>query len=329
MFRINMDKLKNSDEGRWLLLDLFMIILLMINLLWIIFDALFEQELVRDGLHYLSPKIVSGYQPIHENFLLFDLIFVGIFFSEFLLRWFVSLTRKEYERWYFFPVIHWYDLVGCIPLAATRIFRFLRIFSILYRLNKYQIINLRNSGLFRFIHFYYDALVEEVTDRVVIKVLSDIQKELKEGTPIVDEMAQKVLASRRDALVSWVSAVMNQAGETIEMEMMGGTVKQHIRDSVSKAVRDNKTVSTLNLLPVVGGKIEDLLEQAVADIVINAMINLLKDITPTKVDHFMEHGVAAASREELMLTDEVISVVNDCLELVKNHVAQQKWREKL
>ena len=58
---------------------------------------------------------------------LYDLAFVVIFLTEFCVRWVAAVVRKTYMRWYFFPFIHWYDLIGCIPLGGARIFRFLRI----------------------------------------------------------------------------------------------------------------------------------------------------------------------------------------------------------
>lgn len=329
MFGINRQKLRESHEANWLLLDLFMMGLLLLNLSLIIFDSLYATQAFRQGLDFISPAIVTGYAPLHQNFLLIDLAFIGIFLSEFLLRWFVAVRRKEYVRWYFFPFIHWYDLVGCIPLASTRIFRFLRIISILYRLHKHQIIDLHNTRLFRFFHFYYQALVEELSDRIVIKVLSDVQKELADGTPLLDELTEKVIAGRRQSIVHWAACIFNQLGQSIESAGQEDTLRQHIEASVSKAVRDNRQVSSLNLVPVLGGQLEQLLERTVSDIVLNAIVNLLKDIDAEKVDHFIEHGLVAASEEEVMLSDEIVVVVNDCLELVKSHVAQQKWKEQL
>jgi len=329
MFGINRQKLKASHEANWLLLDLFMMGLLLLNLGLIIFDSLYATQVFRQTLDFISPALAPAYEPLHQNFLLIDLAFVAVFLSEFMLRWLVAIRRNQYARWYFFPFIHWYDLIGCIPLASTRIFRFLRIFSILYRLNKYQIINLHNTRLFQFFHFYYQALLEELSDRIVVKVLSDVQKELADGTPLLDELAEKVIAGRRQSLVRWAACVLNQLGQSIENAGMQDTLRQHIETSVAKAVRDNKQVSSLNLVPVLGGHIEQLLERTVADIVLNAIVNLLKDLDGQKVDHFIEHGLVAASDEEVILGEEIMLVVNDCLELVKKHVAQQKWKQKL
>ena len=303
--------------------------LLFINLVWIIFDTLFETQFFRSGLDFISPAITQGYQPIHENFLLIDLGFIAIFLSEFMFRWAVSIYRQEYLRWYFFPFIHWYDLVGCIPASSARIFRFLRIFSILYRLHKYQIIDLKDTALFRFIAFYYDVFVEELSDRIVVKVLSDAQKEIADGSPLIDEIREKVLATRQETLSRWLASMMVHVGESIADEQSGETIREHVKASVGKAVKQNDSVSTLKLVPVLGGTIERTLEQAVTDIVTQSMINLLTDMTPEKIDDFLEQGIKQFSPEEEALEDEALLVINECLELLKSHISTQRWKDVL
>jgi hypothetical protein len=304
-----------------------MLALLIINLIWLLFDGLFATQAFKSILTSMSTDLVTGYTPIHENFVLYDLAFVAIFLTEFCVRWVASVVRKTYVRWYFFPFIHWYDLIGCIPLGGARIFRFLRIFSIFYRLQKYQIIDLRNTAVYRFIIFYYDVLVEELSDRIVVKVLSDAQKDIAAGSPLIEDISQQVLASRLPILTQWLSSVMVHIGESIEHNDHGESVRSHVQKSVGKAVRGNSQVSTLKLVPILGSTIEKTLEQSVTDIVTQSIINLMKDITPEKIDDFVEHGIGRFSSEDHMLDQEVLLIVNECLELVKHHVSQQRWKD--
>ncbi len=329
MLKFSRQNLKDSHEGTWLLLDLAMLGLLFINLIWIIFDTLYTTAFFKQALDFISADLVTGYAPIHENFLLIDLAFIAVFLSEFCLRWVVSIYRKEYLRWYFFPFIHWYDLVGCIPASSARIFRFLRIFSILYRLHKYRIIDLKDTALFRFVAFYYDVFVEELSDRIVVKVLSDAQKDIAAGSPLIEDITSKVLATRQNVLCEWLAAMMVHVGESIEHSENGETLRNHVQQSVGKAVRNNSNISTLKLVPVLGGTIERTLENSVTDIVTQSIINLLKDITPEKVNEFVEHGVNKFSAHEHALDQEVLLIVNECLELVKEHVSDKRWKQAL
>lgn len=327
MLNFSYPRLKSSHEGPWIIVDLLMLALLIINLVWLLFDGLFATQAFKSILTSMSTDLVTGYTPIHENFVLYDLAFVAIFLTEFCVRWVASVVRKTYVRWYFFPFIHWYDLIGCIPLGGARIFRFLRIFSIFYRLQKYQIIDLRNTAVYRFIIFYYDVLVEELSDRIVVKVLSDAQKDIAAGSPLIEDISQQVLVSRLPILTQWLSSVMVHIGESIEHNDHGESVRSHVQKSVGKAVRGNSQVSTLKLVPILGSTIEKTLEQSVTDIVTQSIINLMKDITPEKIDDFVEHGIGRFSSEDHMLDQEVLLIVNECLELVKHHVSQQRWKD--
>jgi hypothetical protein len=246
-----------------------------------------------------------------------------------MLRWLAAIVRKTYLRWYFFPFIHWYDLVGCIPLAATRMFRFLRIFSILHRLHKFKIIDLNDTGLFRFIAFYYDVIVEELSDRIVVKVLTDAQKDISAGSPLIEDITQHVLMPRKPIITEWAASTLNHIGHSILHPEHGEVIRKHVLSSVGKAVRTNSQVSAFKLLPVVGGTIEKTLESAVTDIVTQSIINLLSDLTPQQIEQFIDNGFENITPEELALDHEVLSVVTEVLELVKQHISEQRWKVEL
>lgn len=329
MFKINQANLEKSHQTPWLIIDLTMLALLILNLSLIIFDSLFAVASIKSLLTEHIPGFVKAYQPIHDNFLLLDLAFVAIFLAEFFVRWIAAVKNKEYLRWYFFPFIHWYDLVGCIPVGAARIFRLLRIISILHRLHKYRIIDLKNSAIFRFFHFYYDVFIEELSDRIVVKVLSDVQQDISGGSNLVDQIQDQVLAPRKVVLHHWVSSLASHIGDSIEDQQVGESVREHIASSVSKAVRGNAQVQTLTYVPVVGSGIERILETAIADIVVQAVVNILKDMTPNRVGDILEHGLTAPTLAEKELNIEILDIVNESLELVKEHVATQQWKQKL
>lgn len=329
MFKINQANLEKSHQTPWLIIDLTMLALLILNLSLIIFDSLFAVASIKSLLTENIPGFVKAYQPVHDNFLLLDLAFVAIFLAEFFVRWIAAVKNKEYLRWYFFPFIHWYDLVGCIPVGAARIFRLLRIISILHRLHKYRIIDLKNSAIFRFFRFYYDVFIEELSDRIVVKVLSDVQQDISGGSNLVDQIQDQVLAPRKVVLHHWVSSLASHIGDSIEDQQVGESVREHIATSVSKAVRGNAQVQTLTYVPVVGSGIERILETAIADIVVQAVVNILKDMTPNRVGDILEHGLTAPTLAEKELNIEILDIVNESLELVKEHVATQQWKQKL
>ncbi|WP_137166565.1 ion transporter [Salinimonas lutimaris] len=329
MLRINRTRLRESHETPWLILDLVMLGLLLINLAWLVFDALYATTSMQYLLDRYWPSLLYAYAPVHKNFLLIDLGFIAIFFVEFCVRWAVSLARKEHLRWYFFPVLHWYDIVGLIPLGATRLFRFLRIFSILHRLHKQQIVDLNNTRIYRFFAFYYDVFVEELSDRIVVKVLSDIQKDVANGSPLIDKITHQVLSPRQPVLARWMAGVMQHMGDKLADDEQGGVIREHVRQSVGKAVKDNPQLGNLHYLPVIGKTIESTLEQTITDIVTASLVNLLHDVDDKRINQFVEASVDGYKPDNDNLDKEVLQVINECFELVKGHVRQQRWKTTL
>lgn len=330
MLKINRENLRASHEAPWFLLDMVMLGLLVLNFIFLLFDGLYESALVFNALSIYMPAFVEAYDPIHHNFLFIDVAFISIFFTEFCVRWAVSIQRKEHVRWYFFPFLHWYDIVGMIPLGATRLFRFLRIVSILHRLHKHRIIDLNQTALFRFIAFYADVFVEELSDRIVVKVLSDAQKDIASGSPLMDDIIKQVLVPRRPVVNAWLTEVLRQLGQSIKDAQLGEAIRSHVQHSVGKAVRQNAQVSTLQWLPVVGSRIEHSLEQAVTDIVVQSIVNLLCDLDSERIDAIVDTGIQHFSVPQgTVLDHEILLLVNECLELVKAHVSQQRWKAQL
>merc|ERR1712196_584080 len=95
---------------------------------------------------------------------------------------------------------------------------FLRIFSILHRLHKFEVIDLNQTAVFRFFAFYYDVFVEELSDRIVVKVLSDAQKDISAGSPLLDDINAQVLAPRRPVITQWIAGGINHLGQSIQSE---------------------------------------------------------------------------------------------------------------
>ncbi|RMF18128.1 MAG: ion transporter, partial [Gammaproteobacteria bacterium] len=327
MAAFNRTALKEHHEGLWLTWDLVMLGLLVLNLALLVFDTLYATQAVRQALELWMPAVAEAYTPVHANFTLVDLGFIGVFLSEFFIRWAIAVKRREYVRWYFFPFLHWYDLVGCIPVAGARIFRFLRIAAILWRLQKAEVIDLTQTRVFAFLQFYYNVFLEELSDRIVVKVLSDAQEDLRRGSPLIRQVREEVLSPRQPELYRWISSILHQAGRVIESEESGGAISGHVRESVRRAIRESEDIQRFSRLPVVGDTIEEVLEGAVTDVVVQSIIHLLKDFTPDRIANLAERVQQSVpvTDEERALDQEIIHLIDESLELIKAHVAQQRW----
>lgn len=332
MLSFNLKNLRTSNQTFWFLLDAAMLMLLVINLLWLIFDSLYAMAVIEQFLAQRVPSFTAFYNPVHENFLFYDLIFISIFLSEFTVRWIHAACTHTYRRWYFYPFIHWYDLIGCIPASGARILRVLRVFSIVYRLQKYGVIDIANTRFFQFLLFYYEAFMEELSDRVVIKVISGTQEEVQRGSPLLHRIQQEVLVPRSDRLVDWLSdkiATYAQHGYMPRQDEL----RRYLNSRVIGAMQQNRDLKRIRDLPVFGSWASGTLDRAVGDIVAEVIEAILEDLSSPDNHDFVEDLVSIFLQERDEPNPErdqaVIEGVVETLELVKQQVHVKRWRQAL
>ncbi|WP_150912820.1 hypothetical protein [Marinobacter halotolerans] len=333
MLKINTENLKKSHQLIWFVIDFTMLGLLIINLAFIIFDSLYAIEVVRDGLTAISPAITDAYRPIHRNFIVYDLIFVGIFLTEFIVRWGYAVKARVYDRWYFYPFIHWYDIVGCIPVGSFRFLRILRVISIVYRLHQYKVIDVTQTRIYQFLNFYYDAFMEELSDRIVIKVLSGAQDEIRKGSPLFERIQNDILFPRREMISDWLSQRVAEAAQEGYVPNRGA-LRSYLENRVDNALKQNLELSRLKYLPVVGPTIQETLEECVGDIVAHVIHQILEDLASASNHAFIEDIVnvflpSPDENEEEIRNEALISLVTEILEAVKTQVGVKHWRENL
>lgn len=334
MLKINRENLKTSHQLIWFVIDFLMLGLLIINLAFIIFDSIYNFVAIQNLLAENAPTIKDLYHPIHENFIFYDLIFVSIFLTEFVVRWGYSIKAKVYDRWYFYPFIHWYDIVGCIPVGSFRFLRILRVISIVYRLHQYKVIDVTQSKIFQFFNFYYEAFMEELSDRIVIKVLSGAQDEIRRGSPLFDRIQNDILYPRREMLSDWISKCVAEAAQEGYVPNRGA-LRSYLETRVDNALKQNLELSRLKYLPVVGPTIQETLEDAVGDIVANVIHQILEDLASATNHAFIEDIVNVflpspdENGQEEVPNEALIHLIIEILDAVKSQVKVKHWRSEL
>lgn len=320
------------EQYRFLLVDLFMIGLLLINLGLIIFDWLYAYDLVSRWLASWAPEFHRWYgSVVHPNFLLVDLFFVALFLLDFVVSWIMALLAGLYHRWFFYPFLHWYDLLGCVPIAGFRFLRLLRVVTIFYRLHRAGVVNLSDSVFGRTARKYYDVLVEEVSDRVVIKMISDAQEEVRNGGPLMDKIVTDVLRPRKPELVEWLSRKV-QSATAHNYQEYREELERYIRTRVTEALENNREFARLNAVPVVGSVVKARVERGVADVVAEAMHGFARDLASEQNERFVNEFVdllfdAILAREEQNeLNQMVVNTIDRALEMIKRQVAVQQWK---
>lgn len=272
------------------------------------------------------------YKPIHENFWFYDFWFVAIFIAELLIRWVIAVKQKTYHRWFFYPFIHWYDTLGCIPVGSWRVFRLLRVVSILLRLQRLQIIDLSKNFIIKRINKYFGVLMEEISDRVIVNMINGVQDELSTGTPVIKKIIDEVIYPKKQLLVEIITVqirdMLKDTHPKYEHEL-----KEYINHRVGISIEKTPEVKVINKVPVFGSVVSSAIEKIVSDVVFHVINDLLKDVSSSKntevinnvTELFLESILHHVKTEENMVFEGILS---DSLELVKDNVKIQRWKLK-
>jgi len=327
------DTLK-SKYSFLIVIDIIMMMLLVANLTLILFDWLFGIILINDFLENYLPDFHFFYDSvIHQHFHGIDLVFVLIFLSEFLFSWILAVIQKAYYKWFYYPILHWYDLAGCIPVGSFRFLRILRVFSILVRLNNLKVINLSNSYIVLKLKKYYGIIVEEISDRVVVNILEGVQDEIVEGGPVIDDIIKKVIRPKQDLIVEWISTRIEHAVEKDilnKKEEISLYVHQLISDSLSK----NPELKTLEQVPIMGKRITGTIEKSISDIINNIIEQALIDLASYKNRLLVKETSdiilkAIEFEDDNHEVDKIYSdIAVEVIDIIKKQVMVQKWKLK-
>lgn len=325
------------EKNRWtqrlqFVLDALMIVLLLVNLHLIVFDWLFELPAFRGWLASVAPELHSWYAArIHPRFFFIDLVFVSVFLTEFFLRWALAIKERVYHRWYFFPFIHFYDLLGSIPVGGFRFLRLLRIVSITWRLQRAGIIDLSNTAPARFISRYYSVFVEEISDKVALNILSGLQKEVQRGGPVTDRIVEDVILPKKEPLTEWISSRVEQVAAR-NYGRYDQDIRSYVQYRIDQALRENKELSRLDQIPVFGSLLRETLSSVVSDVVFHVVSGMLQDLaSPANrrlvseaADLFFE---AILLREQPSEAGDLVSqTLVEALEVVREQIQVQQWK---
>jgi hypothetical protein len=325
---------RSALSNKYLILvivDLSMMGILIANLSLILFDWIFTVGFFNTLLQDYLPGFFYLYKVnIHEHFQTIDLAFVVIFLSEFILSWIYAIIKGSYSKWFFYPFFHWYDLIGCIPVGSMRFLRVLRIFSILTRLQNIGIIDLKKTAVFAQIKKYYEIIMEEISDRVIINILSSVQDELKDGGEVMDRIIERVVKPRQDVITTWIS---RRVGHVLSEGVMlrRHQIHNYVKEVVNAGLQNNKDIRTLTHIPVMGKVIAESIEKTISNVINNMIDTILADLGSEK-NKVLVHDISNVLMEVLEYKDEeenlnrlVTDVAMEVVEEVKKQVKVKKW----
>ncbi|MCO5229933.1 MAG: hypothetical protein M9958_02125 [Chitinophagales bacterium] len=333
--KIDIDKLRKSRQGLPLFVDLIMVVLVLVNLGLIFFDWSYTYLSFKDLLALISPTFNQFYaEKIHPNTSYLDLIFVSIFILELLIRWGLSIYRKVYDKWFFYPFIHWYDVLGCIPMNGTfKLFRLFRILGMILRLNTLGIIDIKSTYLYKKGSKYLKIGVEELSDKVVINVLNGVQEEIHKNSPLIQQIAIQIIEPQKEQINTFINHKLSEI-VSITYYRHRNDLYKYLQNIVHKSIEENPEIQRISLIPGVGKLIAEALDSSISNITFNVIDNSLEDISKSKkipavediTQQIIESFTHQKSEQDLVLQDIMKGMTHETIGMIIKHIEVKQWK---
>ncbi|WP_312172112.1 ion transporter [Stutzerimonas kunmingensis] len=308
--------------------EAFIVLLVCINLSLILFDSLFALQPVSAVLADLAPELHARYQQsVHANFQYIDLGFVAIFVLDVLLGWTVALFERRYARWYYYPFAHWYDVLGCIPLAGLRWLRVLRVGALLIRLQRLGLVDMRGWAIYGLFSRYYYLLIEELSDRVMVRLFGRLQQEIGASDDLSRRLLQEVVRPRKQRLLNDISRRLQDMLEAGYRDNRGA-IEGYVSQLIHQALQNNPEMHNLRRLPL-GNRLASTLDDALSDIAARVLQGAVEGMRGPQfqalagnlADEFFDAWVYQDENTDLALEELLVDVI----EVLKQQVLDRRW----
>lgn len=317
--------------------DILMLVAIVVDLLLISIDIILMSSLVThvaeylnmaDGLHYYQNHFHQPLRTAGEFFTVFLIV-------ELIIRWIIAIRKHHYYRWFFFPFVHWYEVLGCLPqFRALRLLRAFVIGRFLYKLG-YQV--LPQSWLDT-AKFYYEVVLEELSDRVLLTAINNIRQQLadkqKAKTFLKDtfernqaDIEAAIAAVLKQALLPYLQPQQNATNSPAVAELLASEVGIAIQDGLANTPELRRY---LKLIPIAGSLIEGQLLQIgqhVGENVVLALNQRLLDAqTLDKVVQQVAQGIVQIDPASPQLEALISSIITDVLDGFEAQIKVQQWK---
>ncbi|XID74479.1 preprotein translocase subunit SecA [Alkanindiges sp. WGS2144] len=249
--------------------------------------------------------------------------------SELMLRWGIAIIFKHHRRWFFFPFIHWYEFLACIP--TFRALRLLRVIVIGYRLYQLGYKVLPDSWL-KTGYFYYQLLLQELTDRIVLTALSGVERELKTGA--THQRLLHDLVNQHRNLISQAVGETLQHNLAIALQEQQQLITHNVGQIVIQAINDTPELHRLlRLIPVAGSILERQIQSIGQRLGENITTGLIAPFTQPAKDQPANPALLTAANyvgqiklDQPALKKLVDSLVYESLNTIRKQIEARQWK---
>ena len=326
-----------AKPSRWqLTYDVIMMIAIVLDLLLMGIDALMISSLMANIAGWLgfSEGLLTYRHLWHEPLKLVAGIFTIFLGVELLVRWLIAIVQRRYYRWFFFPFVHWYEVLGCAP--QLRALRLLRVGVIGYRLYQLGYNILPNSWLGT-IKFYYQVVMEEISDRVILTAIDNIRTEINNTD---GQLVKNIIDKHRDDIQRVIVEVLQQEATPLlqstptQPAAFAKPLAQQVGVAIQQALNDTPELHRiLRLIPIAGSMIESQMHSIGQHIGENLALSLTNTLTNPQTLTMIYQEIAK-SLVQIDVTSPALeklvsNIIDDSLTALANQVRIQQWKHQI
>ncbi len=276
----------------------------------------------------LAVNYYRGYDldgKLEDHFWKLDLPFLIVFWVEFAVRWVLAIRKSTYPRWFFFPIVDWYDLLGLLPYRHLRFFRLFRIISIYVRLRRSTLSGVGEDVVTRSVSYLTEIVAEEVSDRVAVRILTELQEEIRDGTHV--RILAATLEQRRGELEA---AVVRQLQGLLSRDETQARLREVYAMALDTAVDRTRAVRDVPLPTAVVRPLVRYVAATVFEAVLETVVATLESdegrvAVTGLVTAVVDDTFSGARLRDLDGMTREIAV--ELIERMKAAVAVKKWME--
>lgn len=317
--------------------DMLMLVAISTDLLLVGVDAVLMSSFAETvaGWASLLPQLLYYQLYWHEPMRTVAGFFTLFLVLELLLRWLIAIRRSSYQRWFFFPFVHWYEVLGCLPqLRALRLLRAIVIVRRLHQLG-YQVIPRRWLAA---LNFYYRLLLEELSDRVILTATGNLREQLKRAGQhksivqnVIDthrqDIEQVLLSMLRRELVPRLQTALHP--QYTAASHRASPLVEQVSHAIQQALSESPEFRRyLRMIPIAGSLIEGQIvniSQSIGEQVSVAILeHLFADQTLDRLMQEVAHGVSQVNTEHAELETLLSSLINQGLTSFEAQVRSQQ-----
>ena len=311
--------------------DIGMMVVILFDLMLMIIDLVLMSDFTLYIAQWLNVTQSLQYyiNNIHPTMQFLGSFFTLFLFTELLIRWIISIVKKEHLRWFFFPFIHWYEVLGCFP--QLRALRLLRVIVIIRRMHQLGHPVLPHSWI-QHAKFYFDVVLEEIADRVILTATNHIRQQMQ-SDPNNQQLISKIIDKNRDAIVTTVSSFINQNLTTNQQttQQLSQTLAYQVGMSIQQAIADTPEIHRyIHMIPIAGNMIESHIQTVAQHVGENVVTTLTHRLTQPQViesitksvTHTLTHTEINFSQIEAL----IILLAEEGLTAFEQQVKVQQWK---